>query len=153
MEIEFVSPEEQDITQLVEHMNPADRCELLAIGVDPLWGVRHSIQISPHSMAVRVDNRVACIIGLAVEDALGDPAPRPWLFGTPLLFVNHRVFIQSTRRVLDLWLSEFPEVSNYVDVRHSQAVNWLKHFGAELGEPEAYGPLGRMFYKFTFRRS
>ena len=153
MVIEFCEPDNFDIQQLVWNLNPADERELLAIGVEPLWGIRHSIETSKHAMSVRIDGNIACIVGLSVEDSLGEPSPRPWLFGTPLLFADHRTFIRSTRKVLDLWLSEFPEVSNYVDARHSQAISWLKHFGAELGEPEAYGPLGRLFHKFTFRRS
>lgn len=153
MEIEFTQPNTFDIEQCVSFLNYEDRNELLAIGVEPSWGIQHSVDITPNSMVVRVNSCVACIVGLTLENSLGLEVPRPWLFGTPYLFKDHRTFVRSTRKVLDFWLSEFPEISNYVDTRNLRAIQWLKHFGAEFGEPEPYGPYARPFLKFTFRRS
>ena len=50
--------------------------------------------------------------------------------------------------MVDGWRQEFPYMFNYVDVRHKEAIRWLKWLGFTLNEPTPYGPFGLPFHKF-----
>lgn len=153
MEVEFTPTSEEDILELIARLNPADERELLALGVQPGWGIRKSVSEAHQIMTARIAGELACVVGITLDEGLADSTPMPWLFGTEVLFRNQRALAIYTRKVIEVWLTDFPVVSNYVDIRHEKAISWLKHFGAEFDFPAPYGPLNRLFMKFTFRRT
>ena len=58
MDIKFQFPDEQDIQDLLANISEEDRLEILALGVDPEWGIRHSI--SPDVNVLKV---LFCLFG------------------------------------------------------------------------------------------
>jgi len=42
-------------------------------------------------------------------------------------------------------------MENYVDVRNTVAIHWLKWMGFKMEEPQAWGVQGLDFHKFTMR--
>lgn len=149
MDIKFQYPDEADILELVENISEEDRLEILAMGVNPEFGIRHSISISLDVVAIRADEKLACIVGVASEGELV-PTVYPWLIGTPHMQKFPRKVLHYSRRILSHFQSSHPYMENYVDVRHKRAVAWLAHLGAVIHPAEPYGPYGRPFHKFTF---
>lgn len=149
MEISFTLPEWPDVDELVENMLPADYREIRALGYDPRFALEQSIANSVEYVAARVDGKLACITGLAVDSPLGEGA-YPWLISTPVIFTNPLAFMRYTKKIVGHWQELYPFMANYVDERHCLAVRWLRHIGAEIHPAEPYGPYRRPFHRFTF---
>ena len=149
MDIKFQFPDEQDIQDLLANISEEDRLEILALGVDPEWGIRHSISISLDVISIRADGHLACIVGVAEEGELVSTV-FPWLLGTPFMQKFPRKVLHFSRKILNHFKTTHPYMENYVDARHSRAIAWLSHLGATIHPSEPHGPYARPFHKFTF---
>lgn len=148
MEVSFHPIGEAEIQELLAELLPEDRQEIEAMGYSVEWGVRHSVEISIECVAVRGDGRLACLTGVAESTAL---APRifPWMLATELVLIDRKSCLKVSRKLINRWTGQYPYMTNWVDQRHTRAVNWLQWLGAKL-TPEPYGPYQRPFYKFEF---
>ena len=151
MAIDFYEPTIEHMLELRDRMALDDQQEILAQGHGIMEAVRSSVKGSKECVAIFVDGKLACITGLIVDDSLTEGV-YPWLLGTETMQQHPRLVIKYTRQLLQRWLAEHPEMSNFVDARHTRAIRWLKYFGAELELFPIYGLYSRPFYKFTFRR-
>lgn len=149
MDIKFQFPDEQDIQDLLVNLSEEDRLEICAMGFEPEWGIRHSIETSLEVVSIRGDGNLACIVGVAQEGELV-PLVYPWLLGTPFMQKFPRKVLKFSRQILNHFRSKHNYMENYVDARHERAIGWLTHLGAKLYPAEPYGPYGRPFHKFTF---
>lgn len=139
---------EADIAELLENLLPEDREEILAMGFEVEWGVRNTVETSIESMAIRGDGKLACLVGLC-ESSILAPRIYPWMLATEVAVIDKKNNLRISRDLIRLWTSEHPYMTNWVDQRHTRAVEWLKWLGAKL-TPTTFGPYRRPFYKFEF---
>lgn len=149
VEISFAPVTEQDILELVERLLPADRLEILALGHDPEWAIRNSVATSDECGAIRGNGRLACLLGVCQPTALG-PEHRPWLLSTEEILIHRVHCLRISRLVFNRWKAKYPYMVNWVDTRHTRAVNWLRWLGMEMDPPEPHGPFGRPFHRFYY---
>lgn len=149
VQVEARAPTEQDILELVENLSKEDRAELLIQGVDPEWGVRHSIAGSVECVAVRGDGVLACITGIVPCEGLAEYAS-PWLLGTEFMQRYPRQVLRYSKLLLARWAPQYPFMFNYVDARYERAILWLRHLGASEEFLPEHGPYKKPFYLFKF---
>lgn len=78
-----------------------------------------------------------------------------WMLATED-FENKTVQISAGRKCrvfVEEMLQSFKELYNYIDVRNTVTLKWLKWIGAEFDEPKPYGPDNMLFRKFYIRRT
>lgn len=148
VQISLAQVTEQDIEELLLGLLPEDRAEILAMGFEPGWGVRNSVETSLECVAIRESGRLAALFGISEPVALADP--RPWLLGTSVMREHPVLLLWVSRKIIRRWQAMFPYMTNYVDARHCLATTWLRWLGATLTPEPEYGPYKRPFYKFEF---
>jgi len=74
------------------------------------------------------------------------------LFGTEDINKIKIKFLRHCKEYVSAMLEYYEYLENYVDVRNSQCIAWLKYLGAEFDKPEPYGVEGQMFQHFSFKR-
>jgi hypothetical protein len=149
MKISLAPVTDGDISELLEGLLPADRAEILALGHDPEWAIRNSVETSLECVAIRGDGRLACLTGVGKSAALDD-AVYPWLLSTDMILLHPKHCLKMSKLILNRWLAVHPYMTNFVDVRHERAIRWLTWLGANLELVDQYGPFKRPFYKFSF---
>lgn len=73
----------------------------------------------------------------------------PWLLATPE-FSNHKLtFIKNTKNFVTDMARSYSRLANFVDVRHSESIRWLKWAGFTVAvSPVQFGPKRMPFYPF-----
>lgn len=88
-----------------------------------------------------IDNKVACIWGVALPTILSDRAYL-WLWSSDVVKDHPFVFVRRAQIVIKELLGEYEYVVGVVDTSDSNAhnsVRWLKLLGAKFGEPSDGG--------------
>jgi hypothetical protein len=143
----------EDIDQLVADMRDQDVAELRAAGHGDLHTLLvDSVAMSRWSYGMRIDTKLACVIGLAVGGTVLTPVGVPWMIGTHIVPTHHRILTRLARRIyIPRMLEEAPYLMNTVHARNFLAIRWLKHMGFHLREPHQVQPSGEMFHLFEMR--
>lgn len=122
-----------------------DRDELAALGVTAEECIRQGIAHSD-ALTFEINGEPAGVIGV-IEN---DDHRIPWAVFTDAIESHSVTFLRASRRWMDRekQQSDLPML-NYVDVRNTKIIAWLKWLGFTIGEAEAIGVNGEQFYKFT----
>ncbi len=91
------------------------------------------------------------MFGVVPKTILGGTAT-VWLLGSPEIMKIQRVFAKQSNYFIDLFLSHFSCLENFVDVENEQSIKWLKWLGAVFEKPAPYGEEKKLFRYFCFRR-
>lgn len=75
-----------------------------------------------------------------------------WLLATPGLEKIQIRFLRHCKEFVNLMLSYYPMLYNFVDTRSTKTILWLKFLGAEIEEPVPYGFAQLPFHRFSFKR-
>jgi hypothetical protein len=110
-------------------------------------GFKHSILC----FSIVIEDRVCGMYGIRCDTLIGDRATI-WMLGSPEIEKIRIKFLRNNRKYIDLFLSYYPILMNWVDVDNKKSIAWLKWLGAEIGEPERYGVENKLFRKFKFSR-
>ena len=130
--IEYRRPTPEDCAYLDLHLRQADRDEMAAAGVsNTLESIIRSVENSDDPMAVFGDGKLALMFGV-VE---GETEHVCWCLGTDMVDQNKRQFMRESFRVLSSLQWRYPLMTNFVDVRNTKALKWLKHVGFEMDGP------------------
>jgi len=149
--IEIRDIEPQDIDELVRNMRQADRDEVKASTNLPLRSViDHSIRLSSYSKAGLVNGELACLWGVCPISILSSKGS-PWLLATPVIEQYPMAFLRRCKPYIKKFKELYSSMENYVDVRNTVAIHWLKWMGFKMEEPQAWGVQGLDFHKFTMR--
>jgi hypothetical protein len=149
--IEIRDIEPQDIDVLVRNMRQADRDEVKASTVLPLRTViDHSVRLSSYSKAGLVDGELACMWGVCPISMLSSKGA-PWMLATYEIEKHPMSFLRRCRPHVKKLKDSYRSMENYVDVRNTVAIHWLKWMGFKMEEPQAWGVQGLDFHKFTMR--
>lgn len=142
-----------DLEYLANNMRQADVQEIWSSHhVDPLNALAISFKRSAFCYTVERKQRPVAIFGVYPLSILGTQAS-VWMLATDELTLIKRRFVRHSRNIIEHMLSFYPFLYNYVDVRNSESIKWLKWCGARMKEPAPYGAEGMMFHYFYFRRN
>lgn len=140
------------VTHIGENMRQADADEIRALGLEPMVGVWQAFRASSHAWTLRVNGEPVCVFGLVPTNLLGRTA-LIWLLGTDGVPSNARSFVAACRPSLEKCLELYDHLYNWVDVRHSASLRWLKWMGFEFSDPAPHGMLGMPFRRFDMRKA
>lgn len=137
-----------DLEFIAENMDPADVAEVWAMGrKTPLEALVASTKVSRETFVGLVDGEPICAFGIG-QRTLMDNVGIPWLLGTPEIRKHPRPFLRVSKNWIERAAQDYVRLENWVDVRHTRAVKWLKWLGFTLEEPTPFGPDRMMFHRF-----
>lgn len=134
MAITMLPATEDDARELAPLLRAEDRAEVLALGLDTVDGLLHSVAGACEAWTYRADDRIVCMAGVAPLSLIGTTGV-PWLLGSDLVPAHRRAFMVETRRMVARWLTLFPMLRNVVDARYAAAIRWLTWLGFAISEP------------------
>ena len=140
-----------DVRPVAENIRLSDREEI--------WASNH---ISPEeALSKGLENSIYCrtiengypiaMFGICPHELLGHSASI-WLLGTDSLEKIKIKFLRHCRSYIDAMLEYYGYLENYVDVRNTKSIEWLKYLGAKFDPPAPYGKEGLMFQHFSFTK-
>lgn len=148
----MVPASKDDIPFLAMHSRTADVDELLAsAGATPTEAMEQGLEHSVQTWTGLIDGVPCCMFGVAKVD-WSDEIAACWMVGTDAVDRHPMAFLRGSRMAFAEMLKLYPTLCNYVDARHSKAIQWLSWLGAEIREAQAYGVAGLPFHYFEIRR-
>jgi len=146
--VAIVTATQAHVEQMLPHVRQADRDEAMAAYGWPAESMLGAaVKNSDIAWAGLVDDQVACLFGVQGATILSEVG-FPWLIGTDLVDAHAKAFLRRNRKMVDVMLDRYPLLENYVDVRNTRSIAWLKWLGFEMGEPQPYGVYRMPFIKF-----
>ena len=148
-----IIPTEYDhLLPVAKDMREADVLEVSATGNLPYESLTEGFNLSSRCWTGLVDNRPAAIFGVAPMSVLGGVGS-PWLLGTDTCMKVKREFLTGSKPYVEQMLGLYPRLVNYVDVRNTASIRWLKWLGFEIHEPIPFGLSGELFHPFEMMRA
>lgn len=119
--------------------------------VTPEEALRFSFNRSALSMTTTHNDIPVMMFGVTTDDWMGDTG-MIWFMSAELDIKTRILFLRNSKKFIDLMLSFYPYLYNYVDIRNEESVKWLEFCGAIIGDPEKYGADQKLFRRFHFER-
>ena len=139
----------EHILELSRTMREADKDEVwAAAGMLPLQSLQASVDTTPHPYTGLVDGEVMNIWGVGKHPDF-NLVGYPWMLASDLVIKHKRLFLRESLIALEVMKKEAPYLINMVDTRNKVAIKWLRWLGFEIYGPEAFGPQGMAFHRFT----
>ncbi len=142
-----------DIDAIEPLVRQADRDEITeALGIPMREALADGIQQSLKASMIVVDGHVVAVFGDATLNLLGGLGV-PWLISTEHVERFPRAFLAVCKPEVAEMLTRHADLINFVDVRNTVAIRWLRWLGFQFDDPEPYGPKGMLFQRFWMRRA
>ena len=122
-----------------------------ALGVPIERALYEAVQGSLKVKKIVVDGKVVAVFGDAVYSLLGSVGV-PWLISTVHVEHHARAFLKVCKPEVQAMLTRHQHLLNYVDVRNTVAIRWLKWLGFSFGPAAPYGARRFLFHPFTMNR-
>jgi hypothetical protein len=113
--------------------------------------VREGVQSSELCWVGLVDDTPEIVFGARRVCLLSNEGT-PWLLGTARIKEVRKVFIESTAFYVKEMLKVFEYLENFVDVRNTASIKWLRACGFTIEPPEIVGVMKMPFNRFWLRR-
>ena len=97
-----------------------------------------------------IDGEPVCMFGISMRSAAHNSGV-PWMIGAKKLDTHKHAFARRCKAAFYPQAAKFAELENYVDVRNTAAIRWLRWLGFEFDAPAPYGVDGRLFQRFYMR--
>lgn len=135
-------------------MRAGDIAEGEALGLNPAAAVLAGVERSELALCALFDGEPAAIVGVNTlsRSILGGSTGQIWMLSAQACTRHPREFLTTSRGVLELLLTEWDVLTNWIDARYTGALRWAKWLGFEIEPPAPYGPLGAPFCRFTVGR-
>jgi hypothetical protein len=141
-----------DADYLAPRLRESDRKEIWASNhVTPHKGLYEGIKNSVLCLTVEYKKEVVAMFGIHAEDLTGNKAII-WLLASDKLECMKITFIRLSRRFVDMMLSFYPFLFNYVHTKNTKSIAWLKVINAKIDEAKPYGLDQENFHYFSFSR-
>lgn len=152
MGVEVVLPTDELLREIADNMRPADREEVLALGIytDIFHALKNSVAMSPHCVVFTADSQPLCVMGVA-QNSLFEDGGSPWMLGTVALSQHNRSLMDIAPRYIRVMRGLYPSMENYVHAKNKGAVRWLRVLGFEIEPVVRYGIKGELFHPFSMR--
>lgn len=147
--IQMVTATPEHLTELANNMRATDLQEIGCLSSrEPRLTLQMSADMSSRVETCLIDGAVAAVWGIAPWESYGVP----WMLGTPLINDHPKTLIEESKHQLQLMLSEYDHLRQWVDVRNEASVRWLKRLGFTFHDAIPYGTSGELFYPFEIYR-
>jgi hypothetical protein len=134
-DIKIVPALKRHVKPVAARMRQPDVDELQAAsGRTPKEALLYSIDHSEHSWTALIDGKPEAIFGVGILNVIGGVGA-PWLLATDEVERNRRVFVRLSISFRNELLERYPVLRNFVDVRNTASIRWLRWMGAEFSEP------------------
>ncbi len=133
-------------------MREGDRREAAAVGQSPLTALQESLSESSVAYTALIDSQPAAMFGLLPQAMIGERAGVWLLTAERVSTISALTFVRTSRRVIDYFLTLYPVLENWVDVRYVASIRWLQIFGARFDDVRELGPERVPFRHFVLRR-
>jgi hypothetical protein len=148
----FKKPTDESIRHIASHMRKEDVIEIKAANnLKPLESLLKAVETSTACVVVWDDKEPLAIFGMGTVSPMTGTAII-WLLGTDASLKYPRAFMKYPRMVIAEMLKEAKTLTNYVHVRNTVSVKWLKALGFNMGEVQKLGMYNEPFQKFTMER-
>jgi hypothetical protein len=149
MKFEVVKAKPEHIPPIAANLRQADINELWAVAcVTGRDALERSLEASEVAGTWLVNDVPACMAGVTRN---GDDGVI-WLLATDAVDKYPRQFLQASRRGFESVQDKFDRLYNYIDVRNTKSLRWLKWLGFEIHAPKPHGMLGKPFHYFEWQR-
>lgn len=154
--VRMYNPEQDEGEVLSLPLRQADQDELrAAYGMPPEVVLKESLKLSELTWVIMYEDHIIGIFGVTRHISYPDVGI-PWLLATDELTKIQYTFAKVSKDVVDAFAAGHPILTNIVDSRHKEAINWLKWLGFTI-DPEVfimYDPdvSFHMFYKITEKK-
>lgn len=142
---------EAHIEELIPQMRAGDIDEVVAADGDLVRGSHNALHLSdPRATGAMRDHQggLIAVYGTAPMALLGSREGAPWLLGTSRMRVNAMSVYHDMTLYVAFLREHYDRLFNYVDVRNTESVGWLKSLGFTIGEPEVRGAASLPFHPF-----
>lgn len=113
----------------------------------PTEAMRDGLRVSSFAWSAFINNEPVAMFGVAPLSTLSGVGV-PWLVSTRNIDKYKKEFLRPCKRYVDLMLSVFPELENYVAADNVRAISWLKYLGFSFDEAIPYGIYQQPFNRF-----
>jgi hypothetical protein len=135
-----------------DHLRESDRQEIAASHAHtPYEAMSYGLRHSSFYATVLYAGEPVAMFGV-VESEENKRAGAVWLLATNGIYRMRWTFLKLSRQYLNLMMSRYPLLYNFVDERNTVTIKWLAWCGAVFDEPKPYGVQGLPFRYFTFER-
>lgn len=123
-----------------------------------VWSSHH---YTPHeALTISMEKSIICLtisnkgvplgmFGITAETYLSDVG-LIWLLTSDDINKIKIRFLRRSKDFVDLMLGRFSVLYNFTSADHTESIGWLRHIGADMGEPMKYGVEQKMFIPFKF---
>lgn len=137
-----------DISRIAERVREHDRDEIWAMAMQtPDAAMQYGLKYSEVIKTGFIDDQPVAMWGvvpLSMVPSIG----APWMVGTKDLEQHAFTFLRRCREPLMELFKGYDTLENYVDVRNTMTIKWLKFMGFNLDKPQPYGPFELPFHRF-----
>lgn len=148
VDVRLATPE--DAAWFAPRLRASDTAELTAAsGPGILATLTQSIEAAPRrAFVAETDGEPMALFGFVPWGMLSNTAS-PWMVGTDTLLRHGRALVRLGRAYCEAAEQEHPVLVNFVDVRNTASVRWLKRLGFKFDAPAPYGLAGLPFMRFS----
>jgi hypothetical protein len=148
----FDSQYDNQVRQMATHLRKEDFDEAFATtGESPHLGVKESWDNSIRKWIIFKGDAPVGAFGVRPLTMFSDIGI-VWLLGTDGLSKIKKFFVKISKPIIAEMMNDFKILVNFVDMRYTKAVRWLKWCGFQFDEPAPFGALGLPFSKFYMER-
>lgn len=141
-------PTKDHIEELATTMRQADKDEVWAAGNrSPKEALTRAVDASEWSVTGLANDKVIVIFG-ALRPSLMSNKAAPWALVSDNVVDYVPMFLKLSKLFISRLYSEYDVLYNYVDVRNTAAIRWLKWLKFDLSPPIPYGADQLLFHPF-----
>lgn len=141
-----------DVDRLAPHLRQSDVEEIWASNrIKPYEALSEGLTSSIFCLSIENNGRVICMFGINPLSVVGDKAV-VWMLASNELDKIKIKFLKHSKEFVNMMLSFYPYLFNYVDVRNKKSIEWLKFCGANIEEAKSFGVEESLFHYFSFER-
>ena len=144
--------EVEDAIKMAHNLRKADMNELQAVlgkNLDTAHILYEGIKNSDNPRTFVVDGDPAAIYGVVNAQSDNLNVGWVWLLGTNKIKEAKTFFLKHSKKELAEQEKEYDVLANYVDVRNTVHIKWLKWLGFKALREVNYGVEQRKFYEFA----
>ena len=144
--------EVEDALKMAHNLRKADMNELQAVlgnNLDTAHILYEGIKNSDNPRTFLVDGNPAAIYGVVNAQSDDLKVGWVWLLGTNKIKKAKTFFLKHSKKELAEQEKEYDVLANYVDVRNTVHIKWLKWLGFKALREVNYGVEQRKFYEFA----
>lgn len=141
-----------DVIKISVHIRQSDVDEVFAAtGRDIMDELVDSYKTSTVCWIAHESDELIAVLGVSPTDH-----PQygiPWMLATDKLYENKKSLVRLSREIVSIMHTLYPILTNFVDERNTDSINYLKWLGFEFPQRlDQYGYEGRPFWQFIRKK-